>query len=1144
MPPLAALVVLGVCMSRHAFAQDWHWTGLANDGRWASPGNWDNGGTVPPANAATATLDSANGWSVITIGPGEVENCTTADANPQTYGMIYGPEFGAGLNIYGTLNWDWYLAPVQDDAAHPSILNLYSGASLSGQGMGLGDTWWYWGGPYVTMNMYGNAFAGIGYMYWGGHVNLYGGVLSITNGLTLDTIGAVSDATRSMNLAGGELILPGAFAATVNNWILRGILLAYGKAQDTSDIVINTTTLAGRTIVSAIPLGGSLKDIHLGAFPTNLQVGAFQTLTVLGDYPNVSNVVLTALAPATLPGTLVYQSSNPNIAVVDTNGLAKAVAAGTATLTAALGTFSSTNSIAVIVTPDTNFVPRLPEEQPVLGYTYVHDPSRLIKQGGFYYNFGDGQGINVSYSTDLRNWNYAAPVFPGSPPSWTTNAVPGFTGYFWAPDIVYLNGQYYLYYSASIWGTINSAIGLATSPSLTAPVWTDRGPVVQYEPGISYNCIDSGILLDTNGTMWMSFGSYSDGIFVVQLNPATGLRISTNSPLTKVADSSANFFSNGTEASFLYQTNGYYYLFLNWGGCCAGIDSTYNIRVGRSTSVTGPYFYQDGSPVLGGAGTIFLESSGRFIGPGQAGILNDNGTNWFTYHYYDGNNRGMATLGLGRLTWSTDGWPVFTNDWSAFYPFNVDASDASGLYNGTLENGAAIANEPGRGNVLKLDGISQYALLPDPVANASTFTAWVKWNGGADWQRIFDFGTGTSAYLFLTPEASSGNMRFAITTDGNGAEQIIEAPAALPTNSWCHVAVSLDGTNGFLYLNGVPVATNNNLTIRPWQTLARTNYIGHSQFPADPLFSGEIGSVHIFGRALSAAEIQDLAYAHPALAHRYSFTSNTSNAWDSIGMAHGMLQGNATIANNALNLGGDAGDYVNLPGGVVSGSYAATIEFWVTFGANGSGARVFDFGDITNSTGQNYLFFSPHTVFNTAQLGLATSGGAMNLVSPEVFDHLALQVDCIIDPANGYDAIYTNGVLLSAVTNATPPLDSVSTAWSFIGRSLFGTNAWLNASIDEFRVYDGRLSPAEIVADDRSGPDLLATPISLGVSAAGSNMMLTWPSYGIGFTAETSSALGASASWSPINGSLALANNQWRLTFPATNRTTFVRLIR
>lgn len=1141
------LVALAAGMIHSAWGQDSHWSGLNNDGRWASPNNWNPVGVPLSSVDANVWLDSANGWSVITITNGEVENPGSGSSD-----MIYGPEFGAGLNIYGTLNWRNYLAPVQNDPTHPSIVNLFNGCSVSGAGICLGDTWWYSGGPYVTLNLYGNASANINYLYWGGHANLYGGTLSIANGVTVQTADAVSDATRSMNLAGGELVLPGGFTATVNNWISRGILLAYGKALDNPDLVINTTSLPGRTMVTTVPLGGSLQDIHLGSFPATLTVSTFQSLTVLGDYPNVQNAVLNALDPATLPGTIAYQSSNPNVLVVDTNGLVAAIAAGSATLTATLGAFSSTNAVTVTVVPNANPVPYLPEEQAVLGFAYLHDPGTIIKDGSIYYEFGDGQGIGAIYSTDLRNWNYNYPVFPGNPPAWTTNAVPGFNGYFWAPDEAYFNGRYNLYYACSDWGTINSAIGLVTSPSLIAPTWTDQGKVIQSNPVgqtnattdlTAYNCIDPSILVDTNGTVWMSFGSYSDGILVMQLDPTTGKRIAPGSPITKVADSSTNFFSNTTEGSCLYQHGGYYYLFLNYGGCCAGVDSTYNIRVGRGTGVTGPYLDRNGVNLLTGGGTMFLESSGRFIGPGHAAILNDNGTNWFSYHYYDGNNGGTATLGVGRLNWSPDGWPVFTNDWSAFYPFNTDASDASGLYNGTLENGAAITNEPGLGNVLNLNGTSQYVLLPDPVANASTFAAWVKWNGGATWQRIFDFGAGTTNYLFLTPRSSAGTMRFAITLNGNGSEQQINASSALPTNSWCHVAVTLDGSVGLLYLNGVPVATNNNLTIRPWQTLAKTNYLGHSQFAADPLFSGEISSFRIFGRALSGAEIKDLAYAPPALAHRYSFTANSSNVWDSIGMAHGMLVGNAILTNNALKLTGTSGDYVNLPGGLVSGAAAVTLEFWATFGSNGNGARLFDFGDSSNSAGQNFLSFSPHTAANTAQLDLTTTTGTLNLGTPGTFDNLALLVDCIIDSVNGYDAIYTNGVLLTAVTNAPPPLTGVSPAWSFIGRSLFGTDAWLNATIDEFRIYDGRLTPADVTANVQSGPDALAVPISLNLSAA-SNITLTWPSYGIGFTAETSPALGTNAAWSPIGISPALNSNQWQLTLPITNNATFIRLIR
>jgi hypothetical protein len=740
---------------------------------------------------------------------------------------------------------------------------------------------------------------------------------------------------------------------------------------------------------------------------------------------------------------------------------------------------------------------------PLYGDYSLHDPGTLIKDGTNYFIYGDGQGILCKTTTDLRNWTAASAVFPSNPPAWTTNEISGFTGYFWAPDIAYFNGQYNLYYACSVWGTINSAIGLVTSPSLTAPVWTDQGKVVEsYYPAntntdtVYYNCIDPSIMVDTIGTVWMSFGSYSAGILITQLDPATGKRLNTNSLTATLVSNNApgGGWGSSEEGSCLYQRGGYYYLFVNFGGCCEGVDSTYNIRVGRSTSVTGPYYDKSGVCMTNGGGTMVLESTARFIGPGQAAIMNDNGTNWFTFHYYDGNENGVPEIGLMQLNWTADGWPALTNDWSAFYPLNTDAHENLGLYNGTLQNNAAITNDPSLGNVLSLDGVTNYVSLPNPVANCSTLACWTKWNGGAAWQRVFDFGADTTNYFFLTPLNSvSGVMRFAITTSGSGGEQVIDAPIALPTNQWCHVAVTLDGSQGLLYLNGNPVATNSSLTIRPWQTLASSNYIGKSQYAADPYFNGEIASFRIFGRALSGAEIHDLASAHPALAHRYSFTSN---AWDSIGMAHGTLMGGATITNNALVLNGTTGTYVNLPGGLVSGSSAVTLECWATFGTNGNWARVVDFGNISGTSGQNYFGFSPHTDTGGQRMQLSAST-TTTFGLAGTFDNRKLHVVCIVDPASNYAAVYTNGVLENATNASWPSFASVSSAWSFIGRSLWSADAYLNASIDELRLYDGRLTPQVIATDYQSGPNALnwspPAPTGLVATAISTNQInLIW----------------------------------------------------
>ena len=795
------------------------------------------------------------------------------------------------------------------------------------------------------------------------------------------------------------------------------------------------------------------------------------------------------------------------------------------------------------------FSPAASAQLPVLGTVGSHDPSTMIKNGASYFVYSDGQGISVLTTTNLRDWTAASAVFPSGPPAWTSNAVPTFTGYFWAPDIAYFNGRYNIYYSCSLFGTRNSAIGVATSPSLTAPVWTDQGKVVQSDATFSnpntdttsYNCIDASILVDTNGSVWMSYGSYSDGIVVTQIDPATGLRLNPASLGTKVASSTSTFNQNTTEASFLYQRGAYYYLFLNYGGCCALMDSTYNIRVGRSASPTGPFLDKNSVNMISGGGTMLLESVGRFIGPGHPGILNDNGTNWFTYHYYDGRANGYPTLGLNRIYWTPDDWPALTNDWSALYTFDTDAREHRAQFNGTLQNGASITNETERGKMLNLASTNQYALLPNPIANASTFAAWVKWDGGADWQRIFDFGSNTTKYAFLTPRAAAVGMRFAIKN--GGTEQQINAPSALPTNSWVHVAVTLDGQRGILYQNGVPVATNGNLTIRPWQLLAKTNYIGASQFGSDPTFNGRIDSLRIFGRALSAAEIRDLAYSHPALAHRYSFNSGTTNVWDSVGMAHGTLMGNAVITNNALKLTGAVGGYVNLPGGLVSGSSAVTAEFWATFGVNGAWARVFDFGNFSGANGFQYFFFCPHS-------GAVTPGQRMELNSsstrtfdiPGVFDNKTLHVVCIVDPPNNYAAVYTNGVLETSLTATWPAFTTVSGAWGFLGRSMWSNDAYLNGTIDEFRLYDGRLTPQEIAANFTAGPDALALPVNLDSTNADPNLTLSWPAYAVGFIPQATTNL--SGAWSSLALPAGPANNRWQLTLPTTNDAQFFRLKR
>ena len=803
-----------------------------------------------------------------------------------------------------------------------------------------------------------------------------------------------------------------------------------------------------------------------------------------------------------------------------------------------LGTNASnaaiSNAIATPIpfaqTPSTGSLVRLP----FYGSPYLHDPGTMRKDGTNYFIFGDGTGIPGITSFDLRNWSSTTAVFPNSPPSWTTNAVPGGTpNYFWAPDTAYFNGLWHMYYAYSQWGTINSVIGVATSPSLVSPVWTDHGKVVQSNypsttntDTTAYNCIDPSIYVAGNGTVWMSYGSYSSGILVAQINPATGLRLNTSSIGTQVANNAAGGgWGSAEEGSCIYQHGGYWYLFANWDGCCDGTYSTYNIRVGRGTSPTGPYYDRNGVNLNDSGGTMFLESTARYIGPGHAAIMQDaNGTNWFTYHFYDGLANGTATVGMDQLYWSADGWPVMTNDWSVLYPLSVNASESGGTYNGSLVNTAGFTNDPVRGNVLNLDGVSGYVSLPLSVGNCSTISAWVNWHGGGAWQRIFDFGNDTTNYLFLTP-SGPGTMRFAISTGGPAGEQQINVPFALPTNSWHHVAVTLDGatSTGVLYLDGAPIGTNSGLTVRPWQTTPHNNNIGKSQFSADPTFGGEISSFRIFGRALSPTDISTMCQVNPALAHRYSFLTNNPAVWDSIGMAHGTLMGGAVVTDSTLVLTSANASYANLPPGLVSGSKAVTLEFWATFGAGSGSASVFDTGNIVGANGQDYFCYSPDNGSGSQLLQDVTSSAA-TLDITGTLDGRTVHVDCICDPANSYMAVYTNGTLEASYSGAVPALTGIASDWTFIGRPLFSSDSYLNATIEELRLYDGRLTPQQIAANDFAGPAALpiitstnATGVTLAGGASGT-ITLTWPADHTGWRLEVQTN-GLGANWYSVPGS-------------------------
>lgn len=312
----------------------------------------------------------------------------------------------------------------------------------------------------------------------------------------------------------------------------------------------------------------------------------------------------------------------------------------------------------------------------------AHDPA-AIRENGTWYTFCTGFGVDILSSDDLVTWNRAGRVFD-TPPRWAVETVPGYRGHTWAPDISFHEGKYYLYYSCSSFGKNDSAIGVATSPSLdpssTDCKWEDHGCVVRSVGGRDdWNAIDPNLFVDTDGTPWLAFGSFWSGIKLVKLD----------STLTKVAEPQVWFplcsrpegtaadtsgtddairtdprgkaFDPGNgavEAPFIVRRGPWYYLFVSYDLCCRGPKSTYKTVVGRSESVCGPYYDRDGVSLLEGGGTVVLAPDDEYTGVGHCSVTSVTGeASHIFFHAYSRVRNYDSVLLVRPIRWSEDGWP-------------------------------------------------------------------------------------------------------------------------------------------------------------------------------------------------------------------------------------------------------------------------------------------------------------------------------------------------------------------------------------------------------------------------------------------------------------------------------------------------------
>lgn len=279
-----------------------------------------------------------------------------------------------------------------------------------------------------------------------------------------------------------------------------------------------------------------------------------------------------------------------------------------------------------------------------VGKPFIHDPSTIMECDGKYYTFGTGSGGLIS--EDGWVWHSGA-VRPGGGA---------------APDAMKIGDRYLVVYGSTGGGLggghdgrINTMWNKTLDPNSPDFKYTEPVVVASSQNMEDCDAIDPGLLLDPkDGRLWLSYGTYFGFIRLVELDPKTGHRVKGNKEINIAID---------CEATALMYRDGWYYLLGTHGTCCDGANSTYNIVVGRSRKVTGPYIDNMGRDMLEGGGKMVVAAGGRVTGPGHFGrFIVEDGVEKMSCHYEaDLDQSGRSVLAIRPLLWK-NGWPVAGNN--------------------------------------------------------------------------------------------------------------------------------------------------------------------------------------------------------------------------------------------------------------------------------------------------------------------------------------------------------------------------------------------------------------------------------------------------------------------------------------------------
>lgn len=274
------------------------------------------------------------------------------------------------------------------------------------------------------------------------------------------------------------------------------------------------------------------------------------------------------------------------------------------------------------------------------------DPTIIkAEDGNFYLYATEGtKNVPIYKSANLTEWHFVGTAFINyTRPNFEPN------GNIWAPDINYINGKYVLYYSMSVWGgTWTCGIGTAVSSQPQGP-FIDNGKLFRSNEINVENSIDP-FYIEENSKKYLFWGSFK-GLYAIELAD-DGMSIKSGAEKKQIA-------GTAFEGTYIYKRGDHYYLFASIGSCCNGVNSTYKLVVGRSTSLMGPYVDKNGKSMMANGYSLVIENNTRFVGNGHCSeiVQDKDGSDWIFYHGIDVSNPTGRVLLLDQVLWDKANWP-------------------------------------------------------------------------------------------------------------------------------------------------------------------------------------------------------------------------------------------------------------------------------------------------------------------------------------------------------------------------------------------------------------------------------------------------------------------------------------------------------